>query len=206
MAVMSTDTYHHGDLHRALLGAVGEIVAEQGFHDLSLREAARRAGVSHSAPAHHFGDKDGLLDAFAIEGFHLLANRFNQAIRSREGDDPIDLVEGLGRAYLTFAVEDPAHYAVMFNHTKPHDEYVGSDLAVAADACFEQLAGAVVELVHRGLVAEANARYVATMLWGTCHGIAVLWNDDKLPHFYEDHTFEGVLDGVMGVIRGLLRA
>ena len=59
--------------------------------------------------------------------------------------------------------------------------------------------------MHDGRVTEANARYVATMLWGTCHGIAVLWNDDKLPHFYEDHTFEEVLDGVMGVIRGLLQ-
>lgn len=198
---MATDTYHHGDLHRALLDAVDEIVREKGFHDLSLREAARRAGVSHAAPAHHFGDKDGLLDAYAIEGFQLLGERFDQA--STEGD-ALDVLEGLGRTYLGFAVDDPAHYAVMFNHTKPHDEYEGSALSVAADAAFERLADAVVGLVRQGRVDEADARYVATLLWGVCHGIAVLWNGDKLPHFYEDHTWTGVLDGVMGVIRGLL--
>lgn len=201
---MATDTYHHGDLHRALLDAVGEIVAERGFHDLSLREAARRAGVSHAAPAHHFGDRDGLLDAYAMEGFRLLGERFVVAEATLSDDDPIDVVEGLGRAYLTFAIEDPAHYAVMFNHVKPHDEYMGSALAESADAAFERLADAVVGLVRDGRVAEADARYVATLLWGACHGIAVLWNGDKLPHFYEDHTFDGVLDGVMGVIRGLL--
>lgn len=201
---MRTDTYHHGDLHRALLGAVGEIVAEKGFQDLSLREAARRAGVSHSAPAHHFGDKEGLVDAFAIEGFQLLGARFDTAAASLDGDDGVDLLEGVGRAYLSFAVEDPAHYEVMFNHGKTHEAYVESDLKTAGDACFDRLAQAVVLLVHEGRVAEADARYVATLLWGACHGIAMLWIDDKLPHFYEDHAFAEMLDGVMGVIRGLL--
>lgn len=179
-------------------------MAEKGFQDLSLREAARRAGVSHSAPAHHFGDKEGLLDAYAIEGFELLTARFDATAAAVDPDDGVDLLESLGRAYLTFAVEDPAHYTVMFGHDKTHDDYVGSPLSEAGDACFDRLTQAVVLLVRQGRVAEADARYVATLLWGACHGIAALWNDDKLPHFYEDHTFEGVLDGVMGVIRGLL--
>ncbi len=201
---MQTDSYHHGDLQHALLDAVGEIVAEQGVAGLSLREAARRAGVSHSAPAHHFGDKEGLLDAYAIEGFELLLARFDRAAAAVDGD-AVDRMEALGRAYLTFAVRDPAHYAVMFRHVRSHESYEASGVGTAADAAFERLAHAVADLVAEGRVAEATARYVATMMWGTCHGIAVLWNDDKLPHFYEDHTFAGVLDGVMGVIRGLLR-
>ena len=68
--------YHHGDLRRALLAAVDEIVQELGVEGLSLRECARRAGVSHGAPAHHFGDKRGMLTEYATDGFEKLLVRF----------------------------------------------------------------------------------------------------------------------------------
>ena len=70
-----SDNYHHGDLQNALLQAVGEIIEEKGVGAVSLREAARRAGVSHSAPAHHFGDKIGMLTAFARKGFEEFGSR-----------------------------------------------------------------------------------------------------------------------------------
>ena len=73
-------SYHHGDLPAALLGAVGDIVAEKGAANVSLREAARRAGVSHSAPAHHFGDKDGMLAAFCHQGFDVLGEQVGAAL------------------------------------------------------------------------------------------------------------------------------
>ena len=69
-----TGAYHHGNLPEALLVAVDEIVIAQGLGNVSLRAVARRAGVSHSAPAHHFGDKDGLLAAYAAQGFSMLAD------------------------------------------------------------------------------------------------------------------------------------
>ena len=72
--MQDSPTYHHGDLPNALLAAVGDIVEENGVANVSLREAARRAGVSHSAPAHHFGDKEGMLAAFAERGFDILAS------------------------------------------------------------------------------------------------------------------------------------
>src|SRR6186713_342124 len=71
--------YHHGDLPRALLEAAVEAIAEVGPAAVSLRDLARRAGVSHAAPAHHFGDKAGLLTALAIEGFELLTAELTRA-------------------------------------------------------------------------------------------------------------------------------
>ncbi|HEY4419033.1 MAG TPA: TetR family transcriptional regulator, partial [Pseudonocardia sp.] len=71
--------YHHGDLRRALLDTALQAVAEQGPAAISLRDVARRAGVSHAAPTHHFGDKTGLLTALAAEGWSLLADALTEA-------------------------------------------------------------------------------------------------------------------------------
>jgi AcrR family transcriptional regulator len=70
----SARPYHHGDLRRAVLDAAVAAIAESGPAALSLRDLARRAEVSHAAPAHHFGDKAGVLTALAAEGYALLAD------------------------------------------------------------------------------------------------------------------------------------
>src|SRR5262245_39666864 len=106
-------SYHHGNLRQALTQAALELVREQGAAALSLREVARRAGVSHAAPAHHFGDKAGLLTALATEGFI----RFTEAQRAgaaRGGDDPMRRFGWLGWAYVMFAAEHAAYFEVMF--------------------------------------------------------------------------------------------
>src|SRR3954471_14192155 len=97
--------YHHGDLRRAVLAAGAEAIGGSGPAALSLRELARRAGVSHAAPAHHFGDKAGLLTAVAAEGYALFADALEAA-----GDDFHDV----GLAYIRFAVDHRAHFEVMF--------------------------------------------------------------------------------------------
>ncbi|MCO1655172.1 TetR/AcrR family transcriptional regulator [Pseudonocardia humida] len=97
--------YHHGDLRRALLDTALAAIVEQGPVAISLRELARRAGVSHAAPTHHFRDKTGLLTAIATEGWSLLADALD-AVTDR------DFAE-LGVAYVVFATTHPAHFAVM---------------------------------------------------------------------------------------------
>jgi AcrR family transcriptional regulator len=99
--------YHHGDLRRALLDTALAAVAEHGPAAVSLRDVARRAGVSHAAPTHHFGDKTGLLTALAAEGWTLLADALTATARR----DP--RFSELGVAYVMFAVAHPAHFAVM---------------------------------------------------------------------------------------------
>src|SRR5918995_2060808 len=94
--------YHHGDLPRVLLEAAVEAIDESGPAALSLRDLARRAGVSHAAPAHHFGDKAGLLTALAIEGFNRLADALD-ASREATGS----LLES-GVTYVRFAADNRA--------------------------------------------------------------------------------------------------
>ena len=105
---LTRDRYHHGDLRRALLAAAVEAIDEVGPTAMSLRDVARRAGVSHAAPAHHFGDKAGLLTALAAEGFRRLADELDRT--ARETGSFLEV----GVAYVRFAVTHPAHFAVMF--------------------------------------------------------------------------------------------
>src|SRR6266540_3768815 len=97
-------SYHHGALRRAVLYAALDVLATDGVEALRLRDLARRIGVSHAAPAHHFGDRAGLLTAIAAEGFELLAD----ALQGHE-----DLLD-MGVAYVRFATERRAHFEVMF--------------------------------------------------------------------------------------------
>lgn len=205
------DTYHHGDLRRALLDALERIVTERGVEGVSLRETARRAGVSHSAPAHHFGDLEGMLNAMAAEGYDMLGAAMEKAIGDVDatGAAPAhEYLRALGSAYLHFATEHPAHYDVMFRSVKGEDmdweSYQSTPAGAGAVATFGPLAVIIGKLVEAGVIAAENGRYAATMLWGMCHGIAALWIDGRLQGFYEDHTIDELIDGVLGVTTSLL--
>lgn len=105
-------TYHHGDLPNALRRAAVEVIEERGVGAFSLREVARRAGVSHTAPAHHFGDMKGLLTSVAEQGFEELNRVCTVAI---EGiDDPVERMDALGRAYVGLARSHPGYCEVMW--------------------------------------------------------------------------------------------
>lgn len=107
---MTDRPYHHGDLRRALMAAAEDAVARSGPAALSLRELARTVGVSHAAPAHHFGSKTGLLTAIAAEGFAVLADDLAGARAGGAFGD-------VGAAYVAFATRRPGAFAVMFDVT-----------------------------------------------------------------------------------------
>ena len=111
-ATPATDRYHHGDLPNALRRAAVDVISERGLGSFSLREVARRAGVSHTAPAHHFGDVRGLLTSVAAEGFIELEHALRASIV--DVDDPVARLMALGQAYVELARSHPAHVAVMF--------------------------------------------------------------------------------------------
>src|SRR5262245_4881527 len=104
--------YHHGDLRRALLDAALELVSSKGVQALTLREVARRAGVTHAAPYHHFPSKEALFAAVATEGFRDLAAAMRAALSGRRG--PFASLRAIGVAYVRFATEHPAHFRIMF--------------------------------------------------------------------------------------------
>ncbi len=163
--------YHHGNLRQALIDAALIEIEQLGPAGLSLREVARRAGVSHAAPAHHFGDKSGLFTAIATEGFRRIRDTTSEAA---VGDDA--LLRG-GIAYVGFAVSNRAYYEVMF---RP-DLYRADDpgLMQARDEAFEVMFGAV-----EAALSDPDPRMVmATTVaaWSQTHGLAVLWSTGNLP-------------------------
>ena len=108
----SAERYHHGDLPNALRRAAVDVIEERGLGAFSLREVARRAGVSHTAPAHHFGDVRGLLTSIAAEGFDALQRVTEEAAAPL--DDPVERLRAIGRAYVALGRSNRAHCEVMF--------------------------------------------------------------------------------------------
>lgn len=168
---MAKESYHHGDLRRALLAAAAVAIAEDGPAALSLRDLARRAGVSHAAPTHHFGDKKGLLTALAAEGFDRLAAEL-LATRAATGS----FLE-VGVAYVRFAAGHRAHFEVMW---RP-DLYHADDPALVAA---RERSGAALYTGAAELpdgAGAADAREVGLAAWSIAHGFATLWLSGSLP-------------------------
>ena len=171
--------YHHGNLRQALLDAALGLVREQGAGAVSLREVARRAGVSHAAPAHHFGDKAGLLTALAVEGFV----RFTEAQRAgaaRGGDDPALRFSWLGWAYVMFAAENRAYFEVMFRPELLRRD--DSALAEASLAAYQVLLETV-SAAYGGNLTQDELALRATTAWAGAHGLSTLWLDGNLAHY-----------------------
>lgn len=187
-------SYHHGNLRCALIEAALDLVQEQGVGAISLREVARRAGVSHAAPAHHFGDKAGLLTALAARGFEL----FGDVLRlgaTRGGDEPVARMAWLGWAYVMFAAEHRAYFEIMFRPELLH--YSDPTLAAAAGTAYQSLLDAV-GAMHHGLSAE-DLDLRATRAWAEVHGLATLWLHGNL----KGHESREHLDRLVRKLFGL---
>jgi AcrR family transcriptional regulator len=168
----STSRYHHGDLRRALFDALGEAVLEVGPAAVSLRDLARRAGVSHAAPAHHFGGKRGLLTAFAAEGHRLLAQALHDAA-ARSGGDFTDV----GLSYIAFALGHRAHFEVMFRpELLQRDD---PELVAAMQASSLELRAGASEEPASAATADPEAVMIAA--WSLVHGFATLWLSGNIP-------------------------
>lgn len=172
----SRRAYHHGDLRRALLAAAAAVIEESGPTALSLRDLARRVGVSHAAPAHHFGDKKGLLTALAVEGFTRLGQRLHRAWE--EGGSLLEV----GVAYLRFAVDHRAHFEVMFRPELYHGD--DPDLLAAREQAGEALWAGVAALPDAP--SGAQARLAGMAAWSIVHGFATLWLGGAVPPDFRD--------------------
>jgi AcrR family transcriptional regulator len=157
--------YHHGQLRAAVIaGAVAEVEAV-GTAGVSMREIARRAGVSHSAPAHHFGDKAGIFTAIATEGFRLAAD----AIESAAMSGPFGFLDG-GAAYVAFALTHPGHFEVMFRPALHNSE--DQELTEARQRAFAILDASAVALAQEWDLPDPAAIVVTG--WSLSHGLATL--------------------------------
>lgn len=169
-AAARRDSYHHGDLKRALTSAALSLVAEKGPKGFTLTEAARRAGVSAAAPYRHFADKAELLATVAENGFRDL--HADLAAAAGAASEPKERVIELGRAYVRWAVAHPDHYRVMFGSEISKEAHPA--LAVAADQAFGDLIAAIATCQEVGIVEGRDPRSVAAPLWSLVHGVASL--------------------------------
>lgn len=166
-----SDRYHHGDLRAVLLQAAEAELAERGIEGFSLRGVAKRAGVSHAAPAHHFGDVNGLLTALAAEGFRRFLDK--QSLRQRKAAmDSLSLLVAAGMGYIDFAVAHPALFRLMFSSDRPNHE--DGALETAASAAYRQLVEDV-KRQHGAKPGSADPDPLDIMrVWATAHGLADL--------------------------------
>ncbi len=155
--------YHHGDLRHALLDTALAAIAEHGPAAVSLRDVARRAGVSHAAPTHHFRDKTGLLTAVATEGWTLLADALAETAAAGSS------FAELGVTYVLFATSHPAHFAVM----RAPGLVRRDDPALMAA---EQRAGSYLRAgaAQHSQGEPADARTTALAGWSLVHGLSAL--------------------------------
>lgn len=191
------NVYHHGDLPNALLDAVAVLVTENGSAAVSLREVARRAGVSHSAPAHHFGDKEGMLAAFGARGYGMLGTAMQDALAGSVNGDAIDRMGAVGAAYVTFALEHTAYFDVMFR--SGIDKEAHEDLRLGGAATFGVLMEAVSKLVSEKDLVGADPRVVAMYFWSLAHGLASLAVDGSLPPIMQELSIADYIIGVFSM-------
>ena len=164
MGMMDAKPYHHGDLPSTLLVAAEAELQEKGVEAFSLRSVAKRAGVSHAAPAHHFGDTTGLLTALAALGFQdFLATQ--HAFEARAKKTSRDQLVAAGLGYIGFARARPALFKLMFGSERT--DYENKLLKTAAEAAIAHLMAQV------KLVGSTEAQDV-TAVWATAHGLADL--------------------------------
>lgn len=186
--------YHHGNLREALLGAALELVREAGLGAISLREVARRAGVSHAAPAHHFGDKAGLLTALAIQGFGLFGNALREGA-ARGADDPMQRLSWVGWAYVMFAAKHRAHFEIMFRPELLHR--MNAELLAAAGEAYLVLTDAVKACWPNATEQERDLQ--ATRLWSEVHGLATLWLHGNLPQHATPDALDAFVKKMCGI-------
>ena len=163
--------YHHGDLPRALLEAAVHAIAEVGPAAVSLRDLARRTGVSHAAPAHHFGDKAGLLTAVAADGFRRLA------VTLRDTYEATGSFLEVGVAYVGFAVTHRAHFEVMFRPELYRTD--DPELVRAREQARALLYPPAAEFTNSADGGDDVRAGLAA--WSLVHGLATLWLNHNLP-------------------------
>lgn len=165
----------HGDVRRLVLDAAIAIIELEGAESLSMREVARRAGVSHQAPYHYFGDRSGIFAAISEEGFTGLAQAFRDVHETEMTAAKAGFI-----AYLNFSREHIGHFRVMFRN-----DICGVTThaltQTAADSAFEELRLMVSRIT--GPEIDLNKAFAfAAMLWSLAHGLATLVIDGPLPN------------------------
>ncbi len=171
---MNKTSYHHGDLKNALIHAAIEIVAEEGVYGLSLRKAARKAGVSHNAPYAHFTDKQALIAAIAVDG-HSKIHTIINGVAEKYPNDPLQQLVHLAWAYVQFGLKSPAHYKIIFSGLIENEKNypVFMELSTRSMLALQKI---VADCQAAGILkaSDYEVEMVAVSMWGLIHGLVSL--------------------------------
>ena len=189
--------YHHGNLREVLLKAALRLISEVGPTAFTLREVARRAGVSHNAPYRHFRDREELMAAVATQGYEELTRAMLQGVEQEAG--ALSRLKGAGLAYVKFALRRPEHFTVMFdapaygrseklcsNPSKMNCRY--PEAAEAADQSFRTLVNFVAACQEEGVLPAGDTKQLALLAWSMVHGIAKLAITGRFPFSSRDEV------------------
>lgn len=189
-------TYHHGDLRQALLVAAEHELIDKGIEGFSLRGVAKRAGVSHAAPAHHFRDTGELLTALAA----VAARRFHHGMKDRKeraASDARSQFIASGQGYVAFARANPAMFELMFGSKRP--DFTSEEFVRPASDAFRELVGDVGALRGDAPLASSAGRTDILAAWSLVHGLATLMIAGRLGFARQDieADVEGSLQRVL---------
>lgn len=193
---MPASAYHHGNLKQALIAAGLEILSEQGLEGLSLRNVARRVGVSHAAPYNHFPDKQSLLAAISTAGHEQLYQTLSETFEKCRHSSPEVMLE-IAWSYVQFALADPGRFQLMFSgaleEEGAHPEYV--EISRKNIALLEEIIGFC---QTEGQLAKGKVEILAVRLWSLVHGFAFLMLENQFPGEYtQDQDPRELLRAVM---------
>ncbi|MEE4235359.1 MAG: TetR/AcrR family transcriptional regulator [Anderseniella sp.] len=187
--------YHHGNLREALIKAALDLIGSKGTGGFTFAEAARHAGVSPAAPYRHYENREALLADVATQGYAAFGEAMDKARAAPAGNE-IDRLKAMGRAYLSFARDNPAYYSAMFESGLNFSDY--AELRKAADATFNGLRTAV-EAVTAAMPADRKppAMMVALHIWAISHGVASLFGRGDGAAFKQPLSPEELLESHM---------
>jgi AcrR family transcriptional regulator len=194
--------YHHGDLSSALLEEALLLIKERGPQGFTLREVARRAGVSHAAPYRHFADRSALLTAVAAAGSVALGAAIQGALDAAPADLRARFLAA-GHAYVRFAIERSAHFQVMF-FAQEVDESDPSMLAAK-----ERTLGILLDFIRdgqrAGSIVAGDPKTIAIPIWAMHHGLACLASAGAFAA-HGPKALRGIIDGAhAALLDGILR-
>lgn len=177
---MRKAAYHHGDLKNAIIKAGVEILANEGSRGFSLRKAAMKAGVSHSAPYAHFNDKQELIAAISTRGFEQLHQQIRMAAEKNQGDTKKKLLE-VGWAYVQFAQKDADFFKVIFSGAL-ENEQAFPDFVDISHRTFQLVVDLVCDGQRAGLLKQGDADVLAVSIWSMVHGFTCLLLESQISH------------------------
>lgn len=190
------------DLRRRVLDASLALIASEGLEAFSMREVARRAGVSHQAPYHHFPDREAIMAAIVAEGFARLRE---ETLAAGEGaSDAFDRLTRIGRAYVGFALRHPAHFKLMFR-----SEWVDAEKHAEAGACAEGAFGVLSQAIAAIVRTEGGEADRTTLMtaWSLAHGLATLMLEGKFEKMLgATDERQPAIDAVFAQFEAMMRA